>query len=50
VNVSDITPTVYDLLGMTPPGTVKGIPQKPMDGVGNGLQHPLQAVQALRLA
>lgn len=33
VNVSDITPTVYDLLGMTPPGTVKGIPQKPMDGV-----------------
>lgn len=33
VNVSDITPTVYDLLGMTPPGTVKGIPEKPMDGV-----------------
>jgi arylsulfatase len=33
VNVSDITPTVYDLLNMTPPETVKGIPQKPLDGV-----------------
>ena len=33
VNVSDITPTVYDLLGMTPPDTVKGIAQRPLDGV-----------------
>jgi arylsulfatase A-like enzyme len=33
INVCDITPTVYDLLGMTPPETVKGIPQKPLDGV-----------------
>jgi arylsulfatase len=33
VNVCDITPTVYDLLGMTPPETVKGIIQKPLDGV-----------------
>ena len=33
VNVCDITPTVYDLLGMTPSATVKGIPQKPLDGV-----------------
>jgi arylsulfatase len=33
VNVSDITPTVYDLLNMTLPETVKGIPQKPLDGV-----------------
>jgi arylsulfatase A-like enzyme len=33
VNVCDITPTVYDLLGITPPQTVKGIPQKPLDGV-----------------
>src|SRR6202047_4954232 len=32
-NVSDLTPTVYDLLGITPPETVKGIPQKPLDGV-----------------
>ncbi len=33
VNVSDITPTVYDLLDLTPPETVKGIAQKPLDGV-----------------
>ncbi len=33
VNVCDITPTVYDLLGMAPPQTVKGIAQKPLDGV-----------------
>jgi len=33
VNVCDITPTVYDLLGITQPFTVKGIPQKPLDGV-----------------
>ena len=33
VNVCDITPTVYDLLGITPPETVKGIAQKPLDGV-----------------
>jgi arylsulfatase A-like enzyme len=33
VNVCDITPTVYDLLGITPPETVKGISQKPLDGV-----------------
>jgi arylsulfatase A-like enzyme len=33
VNVCDITPTVYDLLEMTPPQTVEGIPQKPLDGV-----------------
>lgn len=32
VNVSDITPTIYDLLGITPPDTVKGITQKPLDG------------------
>ncbi len=33
VNVCDITPTVYDLLGITPPETVEGIAQKPLDGV-----------------
>jgi arylsulfatase A-like enzyme len=33
VNVCDITPTVYDLLGVTLPDTVKGIAQKPLDGV-----------------
>jgi hypothetical protein len=33
VNVSDITPTVYDLIGVTPPAEVGGIAQKPLDGV-----------------
>jgi arylsulfatase A-like enzyme len=33
INVCDITPTVYDLLGITPPDTVKGIAQNPLDGV-----------------
>ena len=33
VNVCDIAPTVYDLLGIDPPDTVKGIAQKPLDGV-----------------
>ncbi|KAA8960172.1 arylsulfatase [Mycobacterium sp.] len=33
INVCDITPTVYDLLGIDPPHTVKGITQKPLDGV-----------------
>ncbi|MCV7211303.1 arylsulfatase [Mycolicibacterium canariasense] len=33
VNVCDITPTVYDLLGITPPAEVGGIAQKPLDGV-----------------
>ncbi len=32
VNVSDITPTVYELLGVTPPEEVRGIAQKPLDG------------------
>ncbi|MDO3636476.1 arylsulfatase [Mycolicibacterium arseniciresistens] len=33
VNVCDVTPTVYDLLGITPPDTVKGVAQKPLDGI-----------------
>jgi arylsulfatase A-like enzyme len=33
VNVCDITPTIYDLLGVTPPAEVGGIAQKPLDGV-----------------
>jgi arylsulfatase len=33
VNVCDITPTVYDLLGIAPPDTVGGIAQRPLDGV-----------------
>ncbi|WP_435592930.1 arylsulfatase [Nocardia sp. bgisy118] len=33
INVCDVTPTVYELLGITPPDTVKGIPQQPLEGV-----------------
>lgn len=33
VSVCDVTPTVYDLLGITPPDTVRGIPQRPLEGV-----------------
>jgi arylsulfatase len=33
VNVCDVTPTIYDLLGITPPDEVAGIAQKPLDGV-----------------
>ncbi|CAJ1585267.1 arylsulfatase [[Mycobacterium] wendilense] len=33
VNVCDVTPTVFELLDITPPATVRGIPQKPLDGV-----------------
>jgi arylsulfatase len=33
VNVCDITPTVYDLIGVTPPAEVGGVAQKPLDGV-----------------
>ncbi|MGB0875793.1 MAG: sulfatase-like hydrolase/transferase [Mycobacterium sp.] len=32
-SVCDISPTVYDLLNIVPPATVKGIAQKPLDGV-----------------
>ncbi len=33
VNVADVTPTIYELLGIGAPDTVKGITQKPLDGV-----------------
>ncbi|MEU2257068.1 arylsulfatase [Nocardia xishanensis] len=33
INVCDVTPTVYELLGITPPDTVKGITQQPLEGV-----------------
>jgi arylsulfatase A-like enzyme len=32
INVADITPTVYELIGITPPATVRGVAQKPLDG------------------
>ncbi|TQR86370.1 arylsulfatase [Mycobacterium hodleri] len=33
VNVCDVTPTIYDLLNIAPPDQVRGIAQKPLDGV-----------------
>ncbi|MBU3066578.1 arylsulfatase [Nocardia sp. NEAU-G5] len=33
LNVCDITPTVYELLGIAPPGMVKAVPQRPLEGV-----------------
>jgi len=32
INVSDVTPTIYELLGVTAPETYKGIPQLPVTG------------------
>lgn len=32
INVCDVTPTIYDLLDITVPATVRGIPQKPLEG------------------
>lgn len=32
-HVNDIVPTIYDVLGITPPQTVDGISQDPMDGI-----------------
>jgi arylsulfatase A-like enzyme len=32
VHVSDVTPTIYHLLGLPAPDTVRGIPQKPLEG------------------
>ncbi|WP_448680674.1 arylsulfatase [Pseudomonas nicosulfuronedens] len=32
-HVNDIAPTVYDILGITPPKSVNGIAQDPLDGV-----------------
>ncbi len=32
-HVNDVAPTLYEILGITPPRTVNGIPQDPIDGV-----------------
>ena len=32
-HVNDIVPTIYDVLGITPPKTVNGFAQIPMDGI-----------------
>jgi arylsulfatase A-like enzyme len=33
LHVNDVVPTIYDIIGLTPPRMVKGIPQDPFDGV-----------------
>ena len=33
LHVNDVVPTIYDILGITPPRVVNGIPQDPFDGV-----------------
>jgi len=33
LHVNDVVPTIYDVLGITPPRVVNGIPQDPIDGV-----------------
>jgi arylsulfatase len=33
LHVNDVVPTLYDILGITPPRVVNGIPQDPFDGV-----------------
>ncbi|HUA39188.1 MAG TPA: arylsulfatase [Candidatus Sulfopaludibacter sp.] len=33
LHVNDVVPTIYDVLGITPPRVVNGIPQDPFDGV-----------------
>ena len=32
-HVNDVVPTIYEILGITPPRTVNGVEQDPMDGV-----------------
>ena len=33
LHVNDVTPKIYDIVGITPPRVVNGIPQDPFDGV-----------------
>jgi arylsulfatase A-like enzyme len=32
-HVNDVSPTIYEVVGITPPRSVNGIPQDPIDGV-----------------
>ena len=32
-HVNDVVPTIYEVVGITPPRVVNGIPQDPIDGV-----------------
>jgi arylsulfatase len=43
-HVNDIAPTLYDILGITPPKTVNGVAQEPMDGVSMAysFDHPAE--------
>jgi hypothetical protein len=34
-HVNDVVPTIYEVLGITPPSVVNGIPQGPIDGVSS---------------
>ena len=36
-HVNDIVPTIYEVVGITPPKVVNGIPQDPLDGRQHGL-------------
>jgi len=44
VNVSDITPTIYELLGLTPPEVYRGIEQMPV--TGHSFRTPLGDAEA----
>ena len=33
LHVNDVVPTIYDIVGITPPRVVNGVPQDPFDGV-----------------
>ena len=33
LHVNDVVPTIYDILGFTPPRVVNGVPQHPFDGI-----------------
>ena len=32
-HVTDITPTILDILGFEKPDVIKGVPQKPLEGI-----------------
>jgi len=49
-HVNDIAPTIYDVLGITPPATYYGVPQAPIDGVSMAysFDHPDAATHKAR--
>ena len=44
-HVNDITPTIYDILDITPPGLVDGVSQDPLDGVS--MQYAFKSADAV---